>query len=183
MIDRELIFLNAPIPIAFVDRNGKFIKCNEQWSKLLGYSTSELENNLSMQDITHPLDIRWDLEMSKTLLVDYNNQTYNVTKRYITKEGKSVWASLFVFSIWESPNTFTNFILYVVPLPNGGKFKVEQLDDKNIHIRPTISLWQLVKDNKWIFGVLATILATLLTFSVKVIIAMTRLLDANGINW
>jgi PAS domain-containing protein len=55
----ETLFQNtceqAPIGIAYADRHGKFLRCNQAFSELLGFSTGEIEGR-SIADLTYGED-------------------------------------------------------------------------------------------------------------------------------
>ena len=85
-------FDNAPIGMALVSPEGKFLRVNTELVDILGYSKSELLGRL-FEKITHPEDIEIDLEeMQKTLSGELDK--YNLEKRYVRKNGEVVWAYL-----------------------------------------------------------------------------------------
>ena len=173
------LFQNAPIPIAKVNTDGTMIAVNQAWSDILGYSESELVN-MTFADFTHPADIEPDKKMVKELLENpETKRSYSMIKRYITKQGKSKWVELFVQSMIENKKV-AYFIVHVIPLPNGGKFKVEHVNDKTVHVRPTITMIQFLKDNwKWTIGIVATVAF----FLFKLVSTMALVLEKLEIPW
>ncbi len=99
---------NAPIGMALLDPNGRWLKVNEALSSFLGYSEEELLE-LDFQTITHPDDLEADLELVQQL-VDGKISTYQLEKRYIHKDGQSVWGLLSVSVARETDGTLAYFI-------------------------------------------------------------------------
>ncbi len=85
---------HAPVGMALVDLNGQWFRVNEALCKLLGYSENELRQ-LDFQSITHPDDLEADLVLVDQLL-NGDIETYQLEKRYIHKDGHSVWGQLSV---------------------------------------------------------------------------------------
>lgn len=85
---------HAPVGMALVDLDGRWFRVNEALCKLLGYSEDQLRQ-LDFQSITHPDDLETDLVLVDQLLSG-DIQTYQLEKRYIHKDGHSVWGQLSV---------------------------------------------------------------------------------------
>ena len=81
-------FEQAPIGIALVSLNGKWLKVNRALCDLVGYSKDELLES-SFQDITHPEDLHLDLEVIRRMM-DGEILTYQMEKRYIHADGRYV---------------------------------------------------------------------------------------------
>lgn len=177
------LFMNAPIALAYVDTNGRFLRVNHVWTEMLGYTIDELEN-LTFQEITHPADIKADTSMMKKILANpVELDSYTMIKRYVGKEGKTIWATLYGTAIVEN-NKVVHFIATVVPLPNGGKFRVESVDNKTVNIRPTVTFWQFVRDNwQWFIGLILPVIAGTTYFIFKLVAVMSRVLDKLDITW
>lgn len=86
------ILEHAPIGMALVSLEGRWLEINVALSKIVGYSKQELQN-LTFQDITHPDDLTDDLSHVEQLLADAIT-SYQMHKRYIRKNGDIVWVSL-----------------------------------------------------------------------------------------
>jgi PAS domain S-box-containing protein len=78
-------FDNAPIGISLVSLTGRFIKVNSYYCDLLGYTEAELLA-LTFQEITHPADIKADLEGFQRMIVG-EIRAFQMEKRYINKQG------------------------------------------------------------------------------------------------
>lgn len=178
-----LLFTDAPIPMAYVSKDGNFIEVNDAWSSFLGYSQAEMKS-IKFQDITHPGDIAFDLEMIERLLKKPKvYRKYSMIKRYIDKQGKSHWVELFASSFMDNPEKVDYFIIHVIPLPNNGKFKVEHTEE-GLHLRPVVTLPHLIKDNwQWFAGLLIPMLGGLIYFSFKFTVIMSKILAQLKIPW
>jgi PAS domain S-box-containing protein len=87
-------FQYSGIGKALVDIHGRFMNVNQTLCKILGYP-SEILENLTFQQITHPDDISTDLTYLAEL-VKGNIDSYNMEKRYLHKQGHFIWCSLTV---------------------------------------------------------------------------------------
>lgn len=89
----QLTFENAPVGIAHVASDGRWVKVNPALARMLGYSVDELTNR-SYRDFTYPEDLatadaRWERLRN-------SNDRYETDKRYLRKDGAMVWAKLTV---------------------------------------------------------------------------------------
>ncbi len=82
-------FENAPIGLAFVALDGRFLRVNAELSRLLGYTDNELLNESSLA-LTHPDDIDDNLAHVWELLHD-RTRRFDIEKRYVRADGSPVW--------------------------------------------------------------------------------------------
>jgi PAS domain S-box-containing protein len=82
----------APIGMALVALDGRYVRVNQVLSEITGYSAEEL-TTLSVQDITHPDDLDEDLELGDRLARGVIPR-YQREKRYIRKDGSIVDVTL-----------------------------------------------------------------------------------------
>ncbi|WP_374950764.1 PAS domain S-box protein [Mucilaginibacter sp.] len=85
-------FDHAPIGMALVAPEGRWIKVNESLCKLLGYSEQEFLKH-TFQDYTHPDDLKKDLEQLGELVKGVI-ESYSIEKRYFHASGEIIWAIL-----------------------------------------------------------------------------------------
>lgn len=90
----KALYDNAAIGIAMVEPNGRWREVNDELCDIVGYSREELMQ-LTFQDITHPEDLDTDLNLLHQLVTG-NLKRYQLEKRYIKKDGSSVWIELTV---------------------------------------------------------------------------------------
>ncbi len=86
------IFEQAAMGMSHASLDGHFLRVNQQFCKMLGYSREELLQ-LRFQDISYADDLETDLELSMQLLRG-EIETYALEKRYIRKNGSIFWINL-----------------------------------------------------------------------------------------
>ncbi len=85
-------FESAAIGMAMVAPNGRFLRVNETFCKIVGYSPEEMLRK-TYADLTHPDDLAENLRQRQRVLSG-EASAYHLEKRYITRGGQPVWASL-----------------------------------------------------------------------------------------
>lgn len=86
------IFSQAAVGISVVDQDRRFVKVNQKYCDIVGYSAEELYN-LTIHDITHPDDVE-SAGANASRLFNGTLPTYTLEKRYVRKDGSVVWVSL-----------------------------------------------------------------------------------------
>src|SRR5437588_3934086 len=81
-------FERAPIGMALVAIDGRWLKANESLCAFLGYSEDELRRT-TWQALTHPDDLHPDLASVKATLAG-RIDGYTIEKRYLRKDGQTV---------------------------------------------------------------------------------------------
>ncbi|WP_158583552.1 bifunctional diguanylate cyclase/phosphodiesterase [Salinisphaera sp. Q1T1-3] len=79
---------HAPIGIALVAPEGRWISVNHALCEMIGYDEAEL-GALTFQDITHPDDLEADMVLVSDLLTG-RKLNYRLEKRYFHKDGHTV---------------------------------------------------------------------------------------------
>ncbi len=91
--DSEQRFRNilntAPIGILYTDLRGRVKQANPRFCEMLGYSEDELQL-MTVSEYTHPDDFAQDIDLSRRLVVG-DLPMYQRQKRYITKDGRTLW--------------------------------------------------------------------------------------------
>lgn len=83
---------HALVGIGEVDRDGRFQRANEQFCAITGYSLDELRS-LTLFDITHADDHEQERALFDAQWTG-DGQGYRLEKRYIRKDGKTIWIEL-----------------------------------------------------------------------------------------
>lgn len=83
---------NSPIGMAVFSSDGRFMDANRVFKQLMGYSDAELLG-ICFERLTHPDDRLADQQKLRDLL-DRKYASYSVEKRYIRKDGHTVWVAL-----------------------------------------------------------------------------------------
>jgi PAS domain S-box-containing protein len=87
-------FENAAVGIGHTDPDGRFLRVNERFCAIVGYTRDELLEK-SFRDITHPEDRAAGAD-SFAALMRGTLPCYSLQKRYLRKDGSPVWVELFV---------------------------------------------------------------------------------------
>ena len=84
-------FENAPIGVALIGLDYHYIKVNTALCEILGYSSEELVS-MDWREVTHPDDVIANSTNKQRLMGGVPKLTEE--KRYITRRGEVIWASL-----------------------------------------------------------------------------------------
>lgn len=117
-------FEQAGIGLAHVAADGKWIRLNQRFCEIVGYSLSELRN-LTFQDITHPDDIAEDLRNVARMLAGEIDE-YKMDKRYLRKDGQIIWVTLNVSLIRNVDGTPKYFVSAVNDISDKKKAEEER---------------------------------------------------------
>lgn len=114
----------APIGMALVSLQGKWLEVNNHLCKLLGYPREELLRT-DFQTITHPEDLQADLQYVQALL-NGKLSHYQMEKRYFHKSGEIIWGLLSVSLVRDSlqrPVHFVSLIQDITEQKRTGQIK------------------------------------------------------------
>lgn len=93
-------FEQAAVGIGHVQREGRWLRVNQKFCDIVGYTREELRN-LKFQEITYPDDLSDELEKVRALFSG-EIDSYSMEKRYLHKDGSPVWINLTV-SLMQEP--------------------------------------------------------------------------------
>jgi diguanylate cyclase (GGDEF)-like protein/PAS domain S-box-containing protein len=85
-------FDHAPIGMALVTPEGRWLQVNPAFCRLLGYQADELTKRTDV-DVTHPDDIAESVEHSRRQL-EGEVDAARIEKRYVRSDGSVVWVAL-----------------------------------------------------------------------------------------
>ena len=88
----KVTFEQAAVGVAHVSPDGRFLRINQKFCDIIGYTTKEMQSR-TFQEITHPDDLDTDLEHLQQVL-DGEIETYSMEKRYFHKSREVVWINL-----------------------------------------------------------------------------------------
>jgi PAS domain S-box-containing protein len=85
------VFENSAIGVALTDLNGRFLATNHVYQTIVGYTEEELRA-LYFLDVTHEdyREANWALI---TELLEGKRQQFQIEKKYLRKDGTSIWVS------------------------------------------------------------------------------------------
>ena len=104
-------FEQAAVGIAHVGTDGRFLRINEKFCKIVGYTHEEMLAR-TFQDITHPEDLDSDIELVRKVLKG-KIENYSLEKRYYRKDGRIIWVHLtvsLVFDEGDEPDYFVSVV-------------------------------------------------------------------------
>ena len=85
-------FEHAPIGVALIGVDGRWLQVNPAVCRLLGYSADELAG-MTFADVTHPDDLETSLDRRRSQLMG-GSDAVQIEKRYVRRDGETVWVSL-----------------------------------------------------------------------------------------
>jgi diguanylate cyclase (GGDEF)-like protein/PAS domain S-box-containing protein len=108
----NMLFDQTAFGVARIEtKTGRFDKINKTYGDIVGYSVDELLQ-FDFQTITLPEDLESDLNNMKRLISGKIHK-FQMNKRYIHKDGSTVWVSLTVIPLWEN-NTEPDYHLAII---------------------------------------------------------------------
>ncbi|MGD2110134.1 MAG: PAS domain S-box protein [Phycisphaerae bacterium] len=106
------IFEQAAVGVAQIDtENGRFLHVNQRYCNIVGRTSEELTSTTFM-DITHPDDLAADLENLRRIQAG-EIRDFSIEKRYIRKDGRTVWTNLSVSPMWPAGEKPTQHIAVI----------------------------------------------------------------------
>jgi PAS domain S-box-containing protein len=87
-------FDDAPIGMALIDLDGRWLRLNRSLCQMLGRTEQDLRTT-PLNDLSHPDDRRLELPLTKELLAG-RRRSYAIEKRYLRADGKMVHALVHV---------------------------------------------------------------------------------------
>ncbi|MBF0525108.1 MAG: response regulator, partial [Deltaproteobacteria bacterium] len=110
--------------------NGRWVKWNRTFEEMTGYTSSELQH-LSVLDLTHPDDIDISKKHRADLLAG-RIDSYRLEKRYIHKNGHTIWIDLLVTPIRNADGEIVNLIATSTDITNRKRIEEELRQAKQI---------------------------------------------------
>ena len=105
------MFDHAPIGMALVAPDGRWLMVNRAICEIVGYSEPELLTK-TFQDITHPEDLEADLHYVDRMLAGELGE-YTMEKRYVQASGEIVWVLLSVSLVHDDAGAPLYFVAQV----------------------------------------------------------------------
>ncbi len=107
----EQAFEKAPIGMALVGLDGRFLRVNQALCRITGYDQDEL-TTMCFQDITHREDLDAGVEYAKRLMAG-EIRDYQIEKRYLKADGSIVWINLSATLIRDTRDQPLHFIAQI----------------------------------------------------------------------
>ncbi|GIE80716.1 hypothetical protein Aph02nite_66660 [Actinoplanes philippinensis] len=106
------LFESSPIGMALVGLDGAWLRVNPAMSVITGHTADELLA-IDFQTITHPDDLDQDLGLVEQLLAGEISD-YRMHKRYLRKDGTTVWCLLSVALVRDDTGAPQHFLSQIV---------------------------------------------------------------------
>src|SRR5258705_986276 len=87
-------FENAAVGIVHNDASGRFLRVNQKYCAIVGYSREELLQK-ALQDIIHPDDLAAHVELCASSFTRGESPACGMERRYLRKDGSTVWVEVF----------------------------------------------------------------------------------------
>jgi PAS domain S-box-containing protein len=118
------IFSQAAVGMAIASLDGHFLETNAKFSQILGYSPTELQQ-MTFIDITHPDDLVRTRDNTRRLLAgEISDFVYE--KRYLRKDGATVWSLTTVTLLKDSAGQPRRFIGVIEDITQRKQAELEQ---------------------------------------------------------
>ncbi len=117
------VFEQAAIGLARLSPEGQWLAVNQTFCDLLGYRAAEL-TGLTFREITHPADHTQDEQFHQQLLRGEIEECA-LEKRYIHREGHSVWVSVTVSTVRADNGSLDYFIISIADITSKRQARLE----------------------------------------------------------
>jgi diguanylate cyclase (GGDEF)-like protein/PAS domain S-box-containing protein len=107
----ELVFEQAPIGMALLTPEGRWVRVNRALLAITGYNSEELLSK-SLEEVTHPDDLSLDIEHMRQLLAGEIGD-YQIEKRYFHARGHVISATLSVSLVRDREGQPLHFIAQI----------------------------------------------------------------------
>jgi PAS domain S-box-containing protein len=102
------IFEEGPFGMILSDTQGLFFKTNSFFRNMLGYTENEIDR-LRFKNFTHPDDVEKGIEHIRKMYTG-EEKIYRTEKRYIRKNGETIWGALTLSSVRNADGEFLHFL-------------------------------------------------------------------------
>src|SRR3954447_20211304 len=87
-------FQNAAVGIVHNDASGRFLRVNQKYCAIVGYSREELLQK-TLQDIIHPDELNAHIEHYESSFARNAPPAFGVERRFLRKDGTTVWVEAY----------------------------------------------------------------------------------------
>jgi len=130
------IFENALYGIVATGLDSKFIKVNDAWCKLIGYTRDELLNNMGIADVTLNEDLPETTKNIKKLISREIKQIV-FEKRYKAKSGQIIEAMIFVRGIYDEDGKYIGNAASIMDITERKRAEKE-LEKHQLHLETMV---------------------------------------------
>ncbi len=124
----QTLFDNQIVGMVEVDATFQYRNANPHWLDMIGYGLDELRNN-NIKSITHPEDLTRQLLLNQQLL-NKQNTSYRIDKRYIRKDGTTFWAEVSVTGLYDDDN-LTGMVALIIDISKRKATEIHLRESEN----------------------------------------------------
>jgi len=141
-----LDFGNIGMAITSVDK--KWVYYNDQICKIFGFTREELQKK-TWADLSYPEDLQSDVDQFSNIL-DSKIDSYQIEKRYIKKNGETIYAHLTISCIRNTDATVKHFLATLQDITERKKVEQKLIESEEIHrvFMETAKNFMHIIDNK-----------------------------------
>lgn len=109
----EKFWESVDVGIAFIGKDGSWLKCNPALCEILEYTEAELQQR-TLQEVMYYYDVAIDSLMKQQIL-DGSIKEYKIIKRCVTKTSQMLLVKAKVIGIFDPSGQFVHYLMYVIP--------------------------------------------------------------------
>ncbi|HZR77859.1 MAG TPA: PAS domain S-box protein, partial [Chthoniobacterales bacterium] len=137
------IFQEAPIGMAVVGLDEKFLQTNAALCQMVNYTENELRQRTPL-DITHPDDVGFSRDIARKML---DGQIQNIVeKRYLRRDGAVVWAARTGCVIRDQSGDPRHFLIMIEDISKRKRAE-EALRERTRELEAAVAENQMILDN------------------------------------
>lgn len=137
------IFQEAPIGMAVVGLDEKFLQANSELCQMFDYSEDEMRK-LTPHDITYADDVESSREIARSMLRGGSGNRFE--KRYVRKDGEIVWAARTGCVIRDETGNPRHFLIMIEDISKQ-KHAEEALHESKRELEAAVEKNQVIMDN------------------------------------
>jgi diguanylate cyclase (GGDEF)-like protein/PAS domain S-box-containing protein len=117
----RMAFENSPIGMAIVAADGRYVKTNDAYGQLLGYTAAELAT-ADRVSVTHPAHLEREVALQRQVLAGEVDQ-YRISQRYHHRDGTEIWAEVSVSGLQEQDGSVCHLLEQVFDVTERRQFE------------------------------------------------------------
>ena len=123
-------FENAPLGVALINLDRRYLRVNSSLCRILGYSEEELLTKTTTE-VTHPKDKAVSVNRFYLALKD-DKDTHAIEKRYVRSDGREVWAISSITLVRDSEGNPDHFVSFYQDITDR-KLLEQRMEERAFH--------------------------------------------------
>ena len=138
----KAIFDRAPVGMAVLDAQGRYLHANPCWLKMTGYSLDEI-TRATLFDQTHPDDISGSQERLQGL-VSGKIDNYRLERRFLRKDGSIFWGELSASAQRDAQGNLVAVILVLADISERREAEANLWLERDLFAGGPVVVWKQV---------------------------------------